>query len=133
MTRILKRAYCEVGTALAFAQAPWVTPCCTEELLETKIFAFPFWKREDDADVLVRITIHESDSGLSVGRIGALRHDSVDAAEKWVSKPSLKEDNEVRPLLIVGKRISKDPFVGCVECGVEFEIFDGCDKMILRL
>lgn len=129
LTKVSTSAYCEQGLSLLFANGQWEKPCCTEQLPETSIFGYPFWKEEYDADVSVRITINEHSTGLTVGRIGALRYDSASLAEQWADKDrKFREDDKIHPFKILGKKISRNPFPGAVECNIEIEMFDGCNN-----
>lgn len=129
MSKASCKAYCEEGIAMALANASFEKPCCTEQLTDTKIFGYPFWKREDDADILARITVYELAAGLTIGRDGALRWNSMHIAKQWANpKGGVKEDEKTQPLLIAGKRVSRYEFPGAVECNIHFEVFDGCGQ-----
>lgn len=126
MTVFIVEGFCEEGTAPMLAAALWEKKCCTEKLPQTEIFGYPFWKREEDADCQVRITVDEEISGTRGGKMGACKNESIGVAEQWVT--TLRPDSPIFRLRLAGKRISRYRFCGSAPCIVLFEIFDGCDK-----
>jgi hypothetical protein len=133
MSKTSCKAYCDRGIALALANASFEKPCCTEKLSDTKIFGYPFWKKEEDADILARITVYELNAGLTVGKDGALKWDSTHMAAHWSNpKGWAREDEKMHPLLIAGKRVSRYEFPDAIECNIYFEVFDGCDGRAKR-